>query len=99
MNDKIKKLINGWDNENDEEKNNDIIEFINSLITEKKYDIEAEYKRKIHGMIMVAEMRIDEIKKTKPKLITTFVFFRYAIVIASIIVYVNYPVKTRSYNV
>ena len=32
-------------------------------------------------------------------LITTFVFFRYAIVIASIIVYVNYPVKTRSYNV
>lgn len=74
MNDKIKKLINGWDNENDEEKNNDIIEFINSLITEKKYDIEAEYKRKIHGMIMVAEMRIDEIKKTKPKLIKILKF-------------------------
>ena len=35
----------------------------------------------------------------KHNLITTFVFFRYAIVIASIIVYVNYPVKTRSYNV
>ena len=74
MSDRIKKLIDGWHKETDEEKSNDINEFINKLITEKENEIMSEYKRKIHGMIMVAEMQIDEIKKTKPKLIKILKF-------------------------
>ncbi len=74
MNDKIHKLIDGWHTETDTEKANDINEFIERLIEENQLHIDNEYQRKKNGMMIVAEMQIDEVKKTKKKLMKILKF-------------------------
>lgn len=66
-NEKINKLIDGWHKETDAEKENDINEFIEKLIEENQIHIDKEYERKKNGMLIVAEMEIDEVKKARKK--------------------------------
>ena len=74
MDEKTKELIRGWHSESDDERALDIEKFLERIMSENSEAINSQCERKIKSMVISAEVRIDEIKRTVPKTVDKFKF-------------------------